>query len=580
MEIFPVLRNCKVFADFNDAAIARLAISTRIRDVSAGEAVVGFGQRISEVGVVASGSLEARYRTSGRVVVIQPGHIYGEVALLNGEPAIADVVARSAGRILIIPFNALTAELARTPAAAARLASLVVRRLAHREEDPEEQMDAAGARAEARSRPDEKAPLDGRPVLVLNCGSSSVKYACFAEGARKAGGIVERIGASGSCLKHDGPKGHVIRDRNVPDAEAALRLVLEILVDPEHGAVERLEDIAAVGHRTVHGGDRFTEAVLVDDEVKEEMRLNEGLAPLHNPANLKGIEICERLLPNVPQVAVFDTAFHLTMPEHAWRYAIPRGIADRWRLRRYGFHGTSHKYVTGATGRFLGTPASALRIVSCHLGNGASVTAVDHGRSVDTSMGLTPLEGLVMGTRPGDLDPGLVLHLLGQGMTREAVDELLNRQSGLLGLSGLSSDMRELEAAADAGHSGAILAIRTFCYRVRKYVGAYAAVMGGLDALVFTGGIGENDPAIRALICQGLGFLGIRIDDARNAERAERGDLALRISPDDGPVHVLVVPTDEEGTIVVETDHALDRAGTTEVMRNRRDRPIPIGVSA
>jgi acetate kinase len=389
------------------------------------------------------------------------------------------------------------------------------------------------------------------------------------------------VGQDGARLTHLGPRGELVRELPGADHEAGLRALLDALVDPQLGAVDRLDQLSAVGHRAVHGGERFTEATVVDDGVKDELRRAAVLAPLHNPLNLLGIEICERLLPRgVPQVAVFDTAFHMTMPEHAYRYALPRAFADQRRLRRFGFHGTSHKYVSRTACAFLGKPPAALRLISCHLGSGASITAVDHGRSVDTSMGLTPLEGLVMGTRSGDLDPGLVLHLARGGMSTAEIDRLLNEESGLKGLSGSTGDMRELELAADRGDPGALLAIQVFCYRVRKYIGAYTAVMGGLDALVFTGGIGEHAAGVRSRICQGLQCFGIRLDPAINREESTRAEKAWSISAADAPVAVLVVPTDEEGTIAGETLRAIKRSGAVEVLAARRDRPIPIGVSA
>jgi acetate kinase len=306
-----------------------------------------------------------------------------------------------------------------------------------------------------------------------------------------------------------------------------------------------------------------------------------ALAPLHNPVALKGIELCEKLLPpGVAQVAVFDTAFHMTMPEHAYRYAIPKAFADKENLRRFGFHGTSHKYVSQTAVSFLGAAPGSLKLVTCHLGNGASVAAVDHGRSVDTSMGVTPLEGLIMGTRSGDIDPGAILHLLRRGKTGPEIDKLLNKESGLLGLSGFSSDMREIEKAADAGHAGSLLAIQAFCYRVRKYIGAYAAAMEGLDAIVFTGGIGENGDGIRSRVCSGLGFLGVELDEKANLGRVKLAERARLVSSRESKVKVLVVPTDEEFMIASESARALDRAGITAVLAARKDKPIPIGISA
>ncbi|MDD5308037.1 MAG: acetate/propionate family kinase [Deltaproteobacteria bacterium] len=575
MDVFSVLRSCEVFADFETAALERLASASVFADYSSGELILARGQTVDVVGVVVSGAVEVRFSPDKPPASLKPGQIFGEVSLLTGEPAMADVVAAAPSRIVRIPQEALTREMGLAPKAARRLARLLTERLARRGDDPDEQAMVEQARAQARARGASSGA--GETVLVVNMGSSSIKYALFAGDERRASGLVERIGLGTPRHKHEGKTGRIERDLDIKDHEAGLKAVLDALVHKEHGAVTRLADITAVGHRTVHGGDRFTEATVIDDAVKAELRSCAVLAPLHNPLNLLGIELCERLLPGLPQVAVFDTAFHMTMPEHAYRYAIPRDVAEKHRLRRYGFHGTSHKYVSRAAGDFLGRPGAELKMITCHLGNGASITAVNHGRSVDTSMGLTPLEGLVMGTRSGDVDPGLVLHLLGQGMTQKDVDAMLNKKSGLLGLSGLSSDMRELEQAADAGHPGALLAIASFCYRARKYIGAYTAAMGGLDALVFTGGIGENGAGVRSRICQGLGCFGIALDEGLNRAR---GAATRLVSAEGSRVKVLVVPTDEEGAIAAETARALKRAGVTEILKARRDRAIPIGVSA
>jgi acetate kinase len=369
------------------------------------------------------------------------------------------------------------------------------------------------------------------PVLVLNAGSSSLKYRLLdmGDGTVVRSGLVERIG-----------------EAEVPDHAAALERALADLGD---------RTPAVVGHRVVHGGDRFTGPVVVDDAVLAGIRDLVPLAPLHNPANLAGIEVARARFPGVPQVAVFDTAFHATMPPRAWRYALPRALADRLRIRRYGFHGTSHAYVARTAAAHLGLPAPDL--VTLHLGNGCSAAAVAGGRSVDTSMGLTPLGGLVMGTRSGDLDPGVLTHLHREGgLSLDAIDTLLNRESGLRGLAG-SNDLRAVHAAADAGDADAAEALEVFCYRVRCTVGAYAAALGRLDAVVFTAGIGENDADVRARVCAGLGVLGVALDPARNAA-PDRG--VRTVSADGSAVAVLVVPTDEEHEIAAQ---ALDlvRAG-------------------
>jgi acetate kinase len=380
------------------------------------------------------------------------------------------------------------------------------------------------------------------PVLVLNAGSSSLKYQLIDMDDRSvaASGLIERIGEDAGRLEHRTPDAEpLIEEGKIPDHGAALDRVL--------AAFERTGGLAeapfVVGHRVVHGGDRFSGPTVVDDDVLAEIRDLIPLAPLHNPANIAGIEVARSRFPDTPQVAVFDTAFHASMPPRAWRYALPRALADRLQVRRYGFHGTSHAYVARRAAEHLGRPLAELDLVTLHLGNGASATAVAGGRSVDTSMGLTPLGGLVMGTRSGDLDPGIIAHLHREGgLDLDEIDSVLNKESGLKGLAG-SNDLREVHRRADAADADAVEALEVFCYRIRCTVGAYAVALGRLDAVVFTAGIGENDADVRARVCGGLALLGVRLDEARNAARSRD---VWTISSDDSAVAVLVVPTDEE----------------------------------
>jgi acetate kinase len=380
------------------------------------------------------------------------------------------------------------------------------------------------------------------PVLVLNAGSSSLKYQLLDmdDGEVVASGLVERIGEDAGRLVHGTRDGEPLTEEGkIPDHAAALDRVL--------AAFERTGGLAeapfAVGHRVVHGGARFSGPTLVDDDVLAEIRELVPLAPLHNPANIAGIEVARARFPDTPQVAVFDTAFHATMPARAWRMPLPRELADRLRIRRYGFHGTSHGYVARTAAAHLGRPLEELHLVTLHLGNGCSAAAVAGGRSVDTSMGLTPLGGLVMGTRTGDLDPGVIAHLHREGgLDLDAIDTLLNKESGMKGLAG-SNDLRVVHRLADAGGPDAAEALEVFCYRIRCTVGAYAAALGRLDGIVFTAGIGENDADVRARVCAGLGWFGVRLDEARNT--APSREIRM-ISADDSTVAVLVVPTNEE----------------------------------
>ena len=391
-------------------------------------------------------------------------------------------------------------------------------------------------------------------VLVLNCGSSSIKYKLFemADHSVLAQGGVEKIGLPDSFLQVKLPNGEkVVIEKEMPEHTVGIQLILDTLVDEKIGCIKDLKEIEAVGHRVVHGGEKFNQSVVITPEVKEMIVKCAELAPLHNPANLKGIDAIEKTLPGVPQVAVFDTAFHQTMPDYAYMYALPYELYEKYAIRRYGFHGTSHRYVSARVCEFLGVNAAEKKVVTAHIGNGGSCAAVLNGKSVDTSMGLTPVEGLVMGTRAGDLDLGAATYIMDkEGLTTAEFNNLVNKKSGLLGVSGVSSDARDIDAAIKAGNQRANLAREMFIYRVKKYVGAYAAAMNGIDILVFTGGIGENDAFIRGEIVKGLSFLGVTLDEeANNCRGVERV-----ISTPDSKLTVCVIPTDEELMIASDTE--------------------------
>jgi len=391
-------------------------------------------------------------------------------------------------------------------------------------------------------------------ILVINCGSSSLKYSFYdtADDSRNAHGQVERIGIDGTKLTHRGPKKDVRRDLPPGPFGDALKAMVEALLDSS--VIRGAGEVSVVAHRVVHGGERFTEATVITDEVLAEIEALNPLAPLHNPVNVAGIREMRRLFPAAPHVAVFDTAFHHTLPAYAYLYGLPWEFYEKKGVRRYGFHGTSHHYVSLRAAQFL--KCDELRIVSCHLGNGSSLCAVDHGRSVDTTMGFTPAEGLIMGTRCGDVDAGVIAFLeRTEKLSASQSEELLNKKSGLLGLSGISSDMREILKAAKEGHHRALHALKAYCYRVRKYIGAYVAAMGGLDTVIFTGGIGQGSAEVRALALQGLDCMGITLDRERNQKAPF--DEVCRISSDDSKVAVLVVPTDEERMMAREALRAL-----------------------
>lgn len=405
-------------------------------------------------------------------------------------------------------------------------------------------------------------------VLVINAGSSSLKFTMFTMRGeqRLAWGIVERIGLPDTVLHYERADGRRLRQNvAVANHDAALRAVCDTLVNAAHGVLRSLGAVEAIGHRVVHGGERFHDSLAVTPEVKAIIRECASLAPLHNPPNLGGIEACERVFPGVPNVAVFDTAFHHTMPPSSYLYAIPYSYYEKYGIRKYGFHGTSHKFVAQATAEFLRRPLTEIKLITAHLGNGASITAVEHGRVLDTSMGMTPLNGLVMGTRSGDIDPAVVLYLARRGMSADEIDRLLNKQSGLLGVSGIGSgDMRDNLAAAEAGHAQAQLAIRMFVHRLVSYVGAYYTILGGADALVFTGGIGENSVHIRARVVGQLACLGCHLDEAQNAAVVGRAGL---ISTPESTLKAVVMPTNEELMIARETVRVLCAPADSEERR-------------
>ena len=389
-------------------------------------------------------------------------------------------------------------------------------------------------------------------VLVINCGSSSLKFQLINSDTEAvlAKGLCERIGIDGRLTYQPAGGEKTTEDKAMPTHTEAIQFVIDALTDEKRGVVGSLEEIGAVGHRLVHGGEKFASSAVITDEMLKAVEECNDLAPLHNPANLIGVDACKKLMPNTPMVGVFDTAFHQTMPEKAYMYGLPSEYYDKYKVRRYGFHGTSHSFVSKRTAEILGASYDNLKTIVCHLGNGASICAVENGKSVDTSMGLTPLEGLVMGTRSGDIDPAILEFLAKkEDMDITALMNMLNKKSGVQGMSGLTSDFRDLWAGADAGNKRAQTALDVFCYRVAKYVGSYVAAMNGVDAIVFTAGIGENDGGVRERVCKYLGYLGIEIDTEANKARGQE----VMISTPDSKVKVLVVPTNEELAIARET---------------------------
>jgi acetate kinase len=573
-----------LFAGFSDERLAEIVGGSRVASFEANEALAHHGADATHFHVILSGTVSASVVGDGGARMdlgrLDAGGTFGEMALMTGDKLLADFIAASRCDVLFIPVSLFQSCIVAEPGAVQHISRTIAERFRELTADP-----SKAAAALRRSEDPYGLTLKGeRPekILVVNCGSSSLKYTFFdtADESRQARGQVERIGIAGTRHMYRGPKGEVQRELPEGGFAEAFRAMVAALTAKDGGVLAGTGEVSVVAHRVVHGGERFTEATLVADEVLTQIEALSPLAPLHNPVNVAGIREMRRLLPAVPHVAVFDTAFHHTLPAYAYLYGLPFDLYERAGVRRYGFHGMSHAYVGLRAAQYLGRRPNELELVSCHLGNGSSLCALDHGRSVDTTMGFTPAEGLIMGTRCGDLDAGVLAFLeRTEGLTASQSEELLNKKSGLLGLSGISSDMREILKAADAGESRALLALKAYCYRVRKYIGAYVAAMGGLDAVIFTGGVGQGSDVVRALALQGLGGMGIRLDDARN--RDARGfDEICRISTDDSPVAVLVVPTDEERMMAREALRALSRSYLTQVLAARTQQPFLVEVSA
>ncbi len=574
-----------LFSELPAERLDQLVVGSRTAVFEAGEAVVEFGEQGRFMGVVLDGEAEVSVTDDGgrrhRIALLGPGDVFGEMSLMTGDRTMADVIGVSRCTALLIPQALFSALIVTHPPAIRRLSKLISERV--KTSAYEDERRSREASAEVRSHDPYGFSLQSdipMRILVVNCRTSSLEYAVFETGGPQAiaRGTVEPIGGDGARHTMRHKRRERVWDVAAGTCHDAFEAVLDGLSDC--GVVSSPADIGAVGHRVVHGGERFPNAELITDETCKGIRELAALAPLDNAVNLKGIEAARALLPTVPHVAVFDTSYHHTLPAYAYLYGVPYEYYERLGVRRYGFHGTSHFYVSLKTAEFLKRPYNELEIVSCHLGNGASVCAIDHGRSVDTSMGLTPVEGLVMGTRCGDIDPGALVHLMrAEGLDADTLEDTLNRRSGLKGLSGVSSDMRDVEAAAARGDHGALLALKTYCYRVRKYIGAYAAAMGGIDALVFTGGIGQGSPGVRMLACQGLEWMGIAIDEEAN-RRAESAGAVTEISVPDSPVRVLVASSDEEHMIAREALRTLDRQYIGTIIEAQKSVPIPVEVSA
>jgi acetate kinase len=572
-----------LFRDFPVNRLQQLVEGSRVRTFEPGELIARQGDEAAHLGVVMSGSLSASASdengSSQLLGQLQAGDTFGEMALMTGDAVLADFKAETRSEVMLVPVSLFQSIIVVEPGAVQQLSRTIASRVKMVATDPAK---AAVLRSDADPYGFELKGERRERILVINCGSSSLKYSFYdtCDPSRHARGLVERIGIDGTRHVFKGPKGETKHDLSKGDFVAAFKAMVTELTAQETGVIGAAGEVSVVAHRVVHGGAKFAEATLITDAVLAEIEALNPLAPLHNPVNVAGIREMRRFFPAVPHVAIFDTAFHHTLPPQAYVYGLPYELCEKKGVRRYGFHGTSHQYASLRAAQHLKRRLNRLRLVSCHLGNGSSVCAVEHGRSVDTSMGFTPAEGLIMGTRCGDVDAGVLAFLeRTENLTASQSEELLNKKSGLLGLSGISSDMREILKAADADEPRALLALKAYCYRVRKYLGAYAAAMGGLDAVVFTGGIGQGSAEIRALVLQGLECMGIRLDFQRNRDAHGFDEVGL-ISAGDSNVPVMVVPADEERMMARETLRTLGRSGITGQLETQKPPPFLVEVSA
>lgn len=583
------LKDIDLLSDLAEDELTLLTDNVQLLEFPDGDPIVKRGEISRFLWVVYDGEVDVTltdaYGAQKTIASLERGHIFGEMSIMTGDPAAMDVVAGHAVSLLKIPREVFSRIIAGNPKTLSKFTRLITKRLLQNEQE-----EAKKRQQDAHRETDDPYDLnftsvsEPMKILTVNCGSSSLKFTLFdtKKSMPIVEGLIEKVGSGDASYSIRTPETKKdLAAKEVMNIEQAFGMMISTLRDNAYSGLTDLGEIKAVGHRIVHGGARFPNSVIVDDDVMKAIRDLASLAPLHNPYNLDGIKLMQKLIPSAQQVAVFDTSFHLGMPETAHTYALPYEICEEEQIRRYGFHGTNHKFVALCAATFLKRPLGELKIISCHLGSGASICAIDHGQSIDTSMGMTPLEGLVMGTRGGDMDPGIILHLMRhRGATVDEIDQLLNKQSGLLGISGKSNDMRTLLAAAEVDDLRSKRAIGTFCYRVKKYIGAYIAALGGLDVLVFTAGVGENSAEIRARICQGLDICGISIFDDLNRKTQARRGYITDVSEPGAKVRILVIPADEEKMIARETVHALSRTSTQDEVGKLCSRPVPLSTSA
>ena len=591
MDISAYLSSINLFSDLNPAEIGMLANGAALATFDDGQTIIRTGETGRFLWVVAQGKVkiivpEADAEQSV-IAELGPGGVFGEMSIMTGEPAMADVIATARCTLIKIQRSLFSLAIIRNAATLEKVAKIITERLVQRDRNEAEKTRLKTLAMENKDPYDLNfsSVHESIKILVINCGSSSLKYSLFdtANSSPLIEGVVEKVGTPKAFHKFK-TEARAAQSAVMADTiQDAFCRMTETLTSPallREPIIKDLNQIKVVGHRVVHGGMKFASSVVINDEVIAAISECATLAPLHNPYNLAGIEQMKKLMPEAVQVAVFDTAFHQSMPQNAYLYALPRNLYTEKHIRRYGFHGTNHNFVALRAAMYFKRPVGELKLISCHLGNGTSVCAIDHGRSVDTSMGLTPLEGIVMGTRGGDIDPGVIVHLLRGGMGVDDLDKMLNKQSGLLGLSGISNDMREVLEAADKGDANAQSTISVFCYRIKKYIGSYIAALEGLDALIFTGGIGENSAEIRARVCRGLEQFGISLFDELNAKTRSDRNSVKDISDATSRVKVLVIAADEERMIARESVHATKRFSVNENVEHFKAKPIPLSVSA
>ncbi|MCI4625879.1 MAG: acetate/propionate family kinase [Candidatus Magnetoovum sp. WYHC-5] len=588
IDIEQFLKSVKVFADLTDEELKELVTNSELVTYYDGDIIKRSGEISRFLMVIYEGKVDIISYKEGikkRIATIETGDIVGEMSICTGEPNFVDVVSVGKCKVVKIKREVCTGLLLKNPKTMAKIAQTITKRLVYREMDEA----LAKYRRESFGKVEDPYDLDFSSavdpikILVVNCRITSVRYTLFDTSKKEPiiGGIVDKINSdTGKYYKFQTNEGVYERPHTVKTLRDAIRLTIVTMIDPELGVIKDIKEIRAVGHRVVHGGDKFYSSSVINPEVLVSIREASPMAPMHNPYNIEGIELLMSLLPDATHVAVCDTAFHKTMPQHAYQYALSSNLNKQSHIRRYGFHGTNHSYVALMAAMLLKKPVDKLKIISCHLGHGASMCAIDHGRSIDISMGMTPLEGLVMGSRCGDVDPGILIYLASIGYTATEISRILNEESGIKGLSGISGYMKDVYEEAEKGNTDAENAIKIFCYKIKKYIGSYIAVLGGFDVLIFTGGIGVNSPGIRTRVCQGLEHFGIAINDELNKHTIPTGNNAVDITNLNSKIRIIVVPPNETRMIARETLSAMGRFRSKEEIEEYRKKPIPVNISA